>query len=248
MANQVLMDVDVYQGGADLSGQTNKVQLQAMVAALTATTFGSGGAVERKGGLRSAKIMVAGFWDAGTAGLPDDRAFGDLGVTGTPMTLIPTLGGTAGDLAYVTRIVEMDYTPFGQVGELIPFSVNAMSDVPLVRGQVLHPNGTPRTATGSGTAVQLGAVPAGQRIWAGLHVMSISGTGSPTLTVRLQSAPSSGFASPTTQATFTAATALSGEFKSAAGAITDTWWRADWTISGTTPSFLFALVAGISAP
>lgn len=248
MANIVLTDCKIYQGAADLTGQSNKVQAQATVNTLTSTTFASGGSAEHKGGLKSAKIATLGFYDAGNAGLPDDRAFTDLGVTGVPQTIIPTAGTTAGDLAYLTRIIETDYTVFGQVGELIPFSLTSVSDVPLVRGQVLNPAGTARTATGSGTAVQIGAVAAGQKIWAALHVFTIAGTGSPTLTLRLQSAPASNFAAPTTQATFTAVTAIGGQFTSVAGAVTDTWWRADWTISGTTPSFLFALVAGVSAP
>lgn len=241
------VDCKAYQGGADLTGQSNKIQAKATVDTKPSTTFASNGWTERKPTVRGAQVMHIGFWDAGNGGLPDDRAFADLG-TSNPYTACPTAGLTAADLCYLTKFVESEYEAFGAHGDLIPYSIKGKADVPLVRGQILHPGATARTATGSGTAVQIGAVPAGQRMYAALHVISISGTGSPTLTVRLQSAPTNGFASPTTQATFTAATLIGGQFTSVAGAITDTWWRADWTISGTTPSFLFVLSAGVSAP
>jgi hypothetical protein len=243
----VWLDCRAYQGGADLTGQSNKIQAKAMADQKPATTFSSNGWVERKGTVRSAQVAHLGFWDAGTGGLPDDRAFADLGAS-VPYTACPTAGLAAADLCYLTRFVQTEYEAFGQYGDLVPYSIKGVSDVPLVRGQILHPGGTARTATGSGTAVQVGAVATGQRMWAALHVISIAGTSTPTLTVRLQSASSGGFGSPTTQATFTAATAIGGQFTSVAGPVTDTWWRADWTISGSTPSFLFVLSAGVSAP
>jgi hypothetical protein len=56
----------------------------------------------------------------------------------------------------------------------------------------------------------------------------------------------SGFPSPATRLTFAQKTAAGYEFKSAAGAITDDWWRVDWTIGGTaTPTFSFVVAVGI---
>ena len=46
--------------------------------------------------------------------------------------------------------------------------------------------------------------------------------------------------------TLTAATAAGSELVSLAGPLTDTFYRVDWTISGTTPSFSFAVVVGIA--
>ena len=42
-----------------------------------------------------------------------------------------------------------------------------------------------------------------------------------------------------------AATAKGGQFSSATGAITDTYWRATWTVSGTSPSFQTRIIIGI---
>jgi hypothetical protein len=115
-----------------------------------------------------------------------------------------------------------------------------------VRGVCAHPPGTARTATGNGTGVQIvGGVPAGQYLYAAIHVLSVSGTSTPTLTVKIQSDNGSGFPSATDIATFTAATARTGEVVRAAGAITDDWFRVSYTISGTTPSFLFLVTLGV---
>jgi hypothetical protein len=83
-------------------------------------------------------------------------------------------------------------------------------------------------------------------MYAALHVLSVAGTATPTITARVESSVDNTFASPTTRLTFAAATAVSGQTLRTAGtAITDTWWRVAWTISGTTPSFLFAAALGI---
>ncbi len=246
MAGFALTDVRLYVAGADLTGQTNKVDFEGTLNDEDKTTFGSQGWVERVGGLRSAKVDVDGLWWAGDAGQPDDRIWADLtGGTSVPMTLCGT-SGAVGTPCYVTKALDLSYKIGTKVGALLPFSVNTMTDGPVGDGNILHPQGTARTTTGNGTAVQVGAVLTGQRMYLGLHVLSIAGTGTPTITVAVQSNVDNTFGAPTTRATFTAATALGGQLLSVAGPITDTWWRATWTISGTTPSFLFAVSAGIA--
>lgn len=249
MSAGVLIDARIYWGGADMSGQSNKVTADAKLNPLDSTTFASGIWEECAGGLFSGTSTVDGFWAAGDAGKPDDRLFADLGVATVPQSLVPTAAGAAhpsvGGLAYLGRAQETKYSLFGPVGELTPFSVDTRYNTPVLRGQVLHPNGTARTTTGTGTGVQLGAVTALQRMFAALHVHSVAGTSSPTITVKLQSSVDNTFASPTDRVTFTGATAISGQFSSAIGAITDTWWRAAWTISGSSPSFTFTVTAGI---
>ena len=67
-----------------------------------------------------------------------------------------------------------------------------------------------------------------------------------TLNMSVQSDDNSGFTTATTRLTFTAATTRSGEYKSAAGPITDTYWRLSYSVSGTTPSVAFAVAIGIA--
>jgi hypothetical protein len=116
---------------------------------------------------------------------------------------------------------------------------------PLARGVVLNPPGTALTITGNGTAVQHVAVTtAAQYLYASLHVLSVSGTATPTLTVKVQS-DTVGFPSPTDRITFTAATAQSSQISRVAGINTDDYYRISYTISGTNPSFLALVAVGV---
>jgi hypothetical protein len=70
---------------------------------------------------------------------------------------------------------------------------------------------------------------------------------SPTLDVIVQSDDASGFPSATNRITFTQATGFTAEYATpVAGAITDDWWRVNFTIGGTaSPNFTFICVIGI---
>jgi hypothetical protein len=136
-------------------------------------------------------------------------------------------------------------TIWGSVGDVASWDAQAKGSWPLVRGQSMHPSGVPRTASGTGTSVQLGAVAAGQHMYCNLHVVSIAGTSTPTLTVNIGSDNATGFPSSTARGAFAAKTAIGGESLRIAGPITDDWWRVTWTVSGTSPSFLFLVSMGI---
>lgn len=244
MGKTVLTDVRLFAVGADLSGASSKVEISAEVEAKDTTNYRSGGWKEVIGGIGSAEISAEGQWEAGDPSLVDDASWSQLGGRG-PWS-VGAVGDAVGDLAYLVHALRSTYSLGGQAGEVAPWKGDAKSSWPLVRGVFAHPPGTARTSSGVGTALNLGAVPAGGRLYAALHVLSVAGTGTPTITARVESDDSSGFASPTTQLTFSAATDRGGEMLRTDGtAITDTWWRVAWTVSGTSPSFLFVSSLGI---
>jgi len=249
MATQVLTDVRAYVGGLDATGQTNQLAMEATAVALDATTFGSGGWMARAGGLKDAKVTLSGFAISGSIpGLAqaDDEFWADLiGGVSVPAIFVPT-SGAVGSLAYLGRWLDVNYKRFGKVGELDPFELTANGDCVISRGTVMHPQGTARTTTGNGTALQLGAISATQKLYAVLNVLSITGT-TPSLTVAVQSNVDNTFGAPTTRGTFTAVTTTVGApaMIVVSGPVTDTWWRVTWTIAGTSPSYLFAAAAGI---
>ncbi|MFF8839577.1 hypothetical protein [Streptomyces sp. NPDC015130] len=239
----VLTNVRAFAVGADLTSASNKVELAAEVEEKDVTNYASGGYKEVIGGLGSAEISGEGQWEAGDPGLVDDASWAQLGGVG-PWTVCPD-GAQVGSLAYLTQALRADYKLLGAVGDVAPWSGTAKSAWPLVRGQIAHPPGTARTATGSGTALDLGAVAAGKRLYAALHVLSAAGT-TPSLTVSIESDDAVGMATPTTRLTFGAATAAGGQtLRTDASAITDTHYRVAWAISGTSPSFMFAVSLGI---
>ncbi|MEU3667535.1 hypothetical protein [Streptomyces virginiae] len=243
MSKFVLLNARLFAVGADLTGASNKIELTSEIEDKESTNYYSAGYKEVIGGLGSAEVTAEGQWEAADSSKVDDAMWARLGGVG-PWTACPD-GAAVGDLAYITQCLTASYTLGGSVGDVAPWSGKGASSWPLVRGQMAHPAGTARTSTGVGTAVQLGAVPAGKRLYAALHVLSVAGT-TPSITARIESDNAVGFPSATTQLTFTAATTAGGEaLRTSGSAITDDWFRVAWTISGTTPSFLFATSFGI---
>lgn len=244
MSKTILTNVRCFAVGLDLTGNSNKIELSSEVEEKEATNYASQGWKEILGGLASAEISGEGQWEAGDPSKVDDGSWAQFGGIG-PWSMSANNSAAVGNLAYFTRALRADYKAGGTVGDVAPWTSTAKSAWPLVRGQFAHPPGTARTATGTGTALSLGAVVAGQSLYAALHILSAAGA-TPSITARVESDDSSGFTSATTRLTFGAATAVGGQILRTDGsAITDTWWRVAWTISGTTPSFLFAASLGI---
>ncbi|MGA5472526.1 hypothetical protein ACPCUK_27605 [Streptomyces arboris] len=243
MGKFVLLDARLFAPGADLSGASNKIELTSEIEDKDTTNYRSGGWKEVIGGLGSAEISGEGQWEAGDPSKVDDASWSTLGGRG-PYTVCPT-DSVVGALAYLVYGLRTDYKVGDAVGEVAPWAGTVKSSWPLVRGQIAHPPGTARTATGTGTVLNLGAVPAGKRLYAGLHILSAAGT-TPSLTVSIESDDGAGFASPVTRATFDAAAGPGGQIARTDGlAITDTHWRVAWAVTGTGPSFMFAVSLGI---
>jgi hypothetical protein len=251
MAKGILSNVRLFAGGCDLTSQSNKVDLGGDWEEKDSTTWGSydptSGKIAKEvmGGLFSAKISASGFWDANDLSLVDDAMWASRGAR-RAWTVCPT-GAAEGSLAWLQHAVHSSYQILGSPGDIAPWQASMTGSGTMARGQVASAPGTPRTATGSGTILDLGAagVPSGHNLLASLHVLSVAGTSSPTITAAVQSAATAGFGSPTTRLTFTAATAIDGQWQTITGPITDRYYRLAWTISGTSPSFLVAAAIGV---
>jgi len=244
----ILTNVRLFTGAADLTTVSNKVTIQAEREERDATTYlpegdPDSGWKKVMGGLASASVAASGFWEAGDSGKVDDAAWAALGGL-TAWTACP-IGAAAGSPAWVMKALEGKYAVGGAPGEIAPWEANASSGWPAVRGKVGHPPGTARTGDGDGTALELSAVSASQNLYAALHVLSVAGTSTPTLTVTIESDVDADFTTPATQLSFTAATAIGGQITRVPGAISDTFYRVTWEITGSTPSFLFLVSLGI---
>jgi hypothetical protein len=135
-----------------------------------------------------------------------------------------------------------EYNPGAPVGEMFAFSVSAQSSgSALIRGTVIH-NATkdhhrqrnPVPARpGRGRPEALRGTPCDRGIgWnAEPHGQGAERHG--------------GFPSPLDKITFNAAPRSARSGAPWPGPITDDYWRVTYTISGTTPSFTFVVVAGI---
>ena len=248
MAKQVLLNVRAFVGAADLTGQSNKVELDDMMEEKEVTNYGSGGAKELLAGLESVTIAAEGQIDYGDPGKIDDAMWANRRVV-EAWTIGPETAD-ASALAYLTKAVRTNAKLFGAVGDVNPWMLNAAGSWPVARGGITQAPGTALTADANGTGLQLGATSASQRLYASLHVLSVAGTLAPTIACTIQSAAANTFASPTTRLTFTTTAAVGGEIvRTAPGANAHTWYRAVFDLTdngGSGMSFLVVAAIGIA--
>ena len=240
MAKFVFNDGKVFSGGYDLSDHVTSVNLEMTAEELDATTINSGGFKSKLGGLKDSTLAMDGFYEAG-ANKPDALLGASIG-NELIVTTVPDAG--VGNTAYFMKSRLFSYQMFGSVGEIAPFTISkSQSDDEVVQGKIEIDGAL--TASGNSTGVQLGAVGATEKVYVAIHCTAVSGTSTPTVTFKLQSDDNSSFTSPTDRITFTGITAIGADYQSAAGAITDTYYRLNYTISGTNPSFSIHATIGI---
>ncbi len=241
----IVQDRKVYVDKWDFSGDTRGVELEMSPELQDDTVLGDGFRSNMLG-IEPWVLQEEGIWVAG-ANKIDANVAANKGLVDKLVT-VACVDGAEGDIAYFARSTLGLYTLGGEVGEINPFSLRmeGTGSDRMVRGTILITGA--KTATGNGTARQLGAVAAGDKLFAGLHVLAASGT-SPTLDVIVQSDDASGFPSASNRITFARQTATASVYATpVAGAITDDWWRINYTIGGGSPSFTFVVTVGIQTP
>lgn len=253
MAKFALTNVRFFAGGADLTANSNKAEMSFEVEDKDATAFSTSATLgtwhESLGGITSAQVNGSGQWDAsaGTLAapiLPDDASFAFIGTAGQAVTICP-LTASAGAVCYVGGFLRQNYTLGGSVGDVAPWMGTWQGGTVMGRGFVTVPPAA-YTATGVGTGIQLPAMAASDVMTATLHVITATGT-TPAVSGIVQSAAANTFVSPTTRATFSSMNAQGGQVVKFTGSVvTDTWWRLSYTITGTTPSIVFASGIGLS--
>lgn len=240
MSELVYKDCKIYHGGYDLSGKHSEVSIALKAEMKDKTAFGASSR-ERKAGLVESEVSGTGFWDS--SGL-DSVLYDGLGVSDSVLTICPTTGAI-GERAYILKAVDGEYVPGESIGELLGFTFAAYSQSHLIYSTVMETGA--KTATATGTARQFSAaVLATQKMYAAIHCTAVSGTDTPTISVQIDSNSANTWdGSETTRHTFTDITAIGSQWAEIDGAVTDTWWRVSWTITGTDPSFTVALSMGI---
>lgn len=245
MADPVLLDnLAVYYGGYAIQGNQNACNFRVSAAELTEGRFGDTHDCKYPG-ILTPEVSVGGFYNT----TDDAVIFPNINGTRTslPLSLCPPYApgatpGADGNTAYLITGCDFMYELGAAHGELLPYTLKRMprSGGSVVRGQVLLPSAVVSSTT-TGTAINLGAVSATQKLVVALHMFAVTGG---TWTLTIESDTASNFPSATTQLTFTGATAIGSEVKELATAVTDTWCRAVLTKSGGT-SCNAAVVAGI---
>lgn len=244
MAIDYWHNCSILEGGLEIAGHAKNFVVDVTVNPLDVTAMDTTGWTELIGGLKTGTMSCDFMQDLADDSL-DENMWANFGTSGVARSFVTN--SADGSVAFLMSGTALSYTPItGNVGDLAMGRISSVpSSSPLVRGQLIHPGSASRTSSSTGTAYQTGAVVAGKRMYAALHVLSASGT-SPTLDVIVQSDNASNFPSATNRITFTQATAASAQFSSVAGAITDDYWRVSYTIGGSaTPTFAFAVTIGV---
>lgn len=193
------------------------------------------------GGLQETDIDFEGFWNE-DAGASSAVLEAYKGVDNVLMMCFA--GGTpntgSGGKGFATYVSDISTIRSEQIGDMARIRFTAKGSGATTRVVPLY-GLTTRTTSNWGNTYVLEAVPSGATLYGFLAVTAASGTG-PSLTVKLRSSPDGvTFAD---RITFTATATTTTEVKSLSGPITDTYWRQEYTLSGTSPSFTFASAWG----
>lgn len=238
MSAQTLKNQKIWFDGYNLTGISNALNWDCSLETADATVLGDDTRVN-KPGLKVAAAGIAGFFDSD----PYDKAlFESLSASGKVLSF--GISGTEGDPVYSMQCLIGSYKPEGSNGEMFRFSLDAACAGRAIRGTLMENNSAAVTSS-QGTARQLGAVSATQKLYAALHVIGTDGT-DPTIDIEIESDNDSGFASATSRISFTQFDDVGSEWKELSGAITDDWWRVKWTLGGTDPSFDFIVILAIA--
>lgn len=192
-------------------------------------------------GICSGKIGTKGAADYATSGVsvtvPTTK--GAAREAFTEAIIIGGVNAVAGSAANFTRgFLEHWKSPMGNVGDLAAYELALGVDNAPVDGYLALPLATRGGVTG--TAIQVGAVASGKRLWAALYILGGTFTN---FAVTIESDNAVGFPSAATVLTFSTVSAAGGQFSSVAGPITDDWFRAKATIGSGTANY--AVVYGV---
>ena len=223
MATSVQTNVGLYWGGYSLASSFNAIALNLGNSPQDDTVYGDT-TVSNASGLSTVTLEAEGFWQSTTDAVLQASLGSNEVISVTPVDQ------SAGSPSIFSKYTTSSYNPIakGEVGSMMGFSLSAEGrGEKSVSGEILVIPATYTTSSESSTNASIGAVSATQSVYSALHVTAASGT----LDVIVESAPSN-WSGEATRITHTQFTAVGAEMKSAAGAITDAYWRVKWTVSG----------------
>lgn len=241
MAVSATTAVQLAVGSFNATSTVNQIDIGTSVAPVETTTFGSVPFQTYAPGIRTVGISAGGMNDF-AVGAWDEyvrTAFG----TSQVMTLAFN-GATVGTGAVMSQGLITDAQNLaGSPGSTSAINL-AMSGVgvALAEGQVTQTTAANITATGTTTAVQLGALASTQSVVSAVHIFGYSGTG--TVTFQLSSSATSGGAYTLRGTASALLSAAGGTWISATGlTVTDTWWRLAVTASAAPVASVLASIA-----
>lgn len=235
----------VYFDGYDLKNHVSSATLNHDCEAQDCTAIGHSTKVNCSG-LKVGKLDLEGYDDY-AAGYVDAIFNAPKGDAAVVFTIAPQGVATLGNPTYTLDGNTYSYDKFKTIGEMAKFKIHAENKgTAVIPGVTLAGDTSVSGASGAGTGFAVGACPTTKSLYGVLHVTALgSGT---SLQVRIQHCATVGGTYVTTgnYVNFTAATAVGGQVVVSAGtAVTDTYWKMDWTLTGGTTTATFTVALGI---
>ena len=192
-------------------------------------------------GKSSFSITLNGLYSTASPNY-DGEMFADITSSNRLITVSPAIAAATGGVAYFGMGDITSEPIIANVTDAVALNVTWNGNKPLARGRIMFRD-TARVASVDSTAYQLGACTANQQLIAFQHVMS-AGTG--TLDTEIWSDDVEAFTgTPENRITFAQVNAAASERVTDPGVNTDTWYRAELTIAGATPSFNVIIVLAV---
>ena len=239
MAHAIASCAHVLLGGYDFSADFAEIGINYGSESKDATTMGQGTRIN-KGGLKTAEFSGAGYLNL-TASGNESILFGNVGVDATIVTVFPhgINAGSTVESGYGMGTVEPSLGLGNNIGELLPFSLGAISAGTLVKsipiGNALSTALTTEAASQTQTAYNLGHAATSEQLFGGWHVTALTTGFAATVSAIIQAASSSGFPVATTRMSFTALSTKGAAMPTAiqpSALSTDMpWYRAVFTVS-----------------
>ena len=238
MAKLVLNDCGILVGMTEATTWTQSVTLDKNAEILDGTTFGSTSR-DKVAGLVDVKMSIDGFSSLGADSIEED-SFTHLGST-FPCLVVPETGIDDGDMGFFFEAIGATLNQLGDVGSISPFTIEVEGKSHLIKGTVLK-YGTITNGVTNGTAYQVGAVSATEKVYAAFFILEA--TAVTDLDFSIKSDDAEGFPSGIEKIAWEDQTDRASKWATpVAGAITDDWWRVEMSLTGT--SAKVAVVMGI---
>lgn len=235
----------VYVNGADLSPYLRRVTTDLQANAVDTSTIGTNSRRYIAGQLNS-NITADGLWDqqdltgGGIYPNPETILGPALGTDFSIWTILPA-GDAAGGYGYTIKSDETQYEITAPYDNAVAFTVAAQGCEGYSASRILQVLGA-ETATGNGTGVD--NTTASTNGGTGVLQVTAGSPGAATLVVKVQHSPdNTTYTDLITFASVLGSDAPTSQRLTVAGTV-NRYVRAQWTITGSTPSFTFSLLFG----
>ena len=225
----------IYTNGYNLTGYLKQFSASGSADVAETTVFGAQ-SKSYIAGQKDASLSAEGLFD-GSADAVDQVLNAALGASSDSIwTWFPAGAAAVGDDGYGFSAIETGYEISSPVGDVVSVTAEAQSNTGLERVDLLHVLAA-RTVDGTGTALD-NTASSSNGAAAYLQVTAAAGT-TPSITVKVQH--SSDNVAWTDLITFDAVTAANKAQRKAVTGTVNRYVRVTWTITGTSPSFTFAV-------